>query len=96
MYVGIGATKLPKPPAAVNVKLPVPSVVIVCPLEPPVIFTLPTAPRLLTPVTERFVPDILPEDASSVIDPVVIPFFTTKFFVVTVPYSLYNKLSNEI
>ena len=65
---------------------PEPSVLNTCPSEPPVIFTLPGTPRLLTPATVRlavidtFDPAILPEEASSVIGPAVMPFFTVKFF----------------
>jgi hypothetical protein len=77
------------PPAdcAIQDRFEEPSVLNTYPLVPPDILTLPGAPRLLTPVTDKlavidtFDPAILPEEASSVIGPVVRPFFTTKFFV---------------
>ena len=61
-------------------------------------FTLPILPKFDLPVTDKLpvkdalAPLILPDAASSVIEPVVMPFLTTKFFVypvvATVPYSL--------
>ena len=57
-------------------------------------FDLPVTDKF--PVKDSFVPDMLPVNPSSVMAPVVRPFFTTKFFVnpvvVTVPYSLLNQI----
>jgi hypothetical protein len=54
---------------------------------------LPTAPRFAVAGTDRFATtefaDIVLLPAYKLMLPVVKPFLTTKFFVVTVPYSLY-------
>jgi hypothetical protein len=90
MYVGIGAADA-SADTLPNDRFPVPSVIIACPLTPPVILTLAIAPKSEMPVTDKLVAVALPLVASSVIGPAVRPFFTLKYFTVTVPYSLlYN------